>query len=206
MAKNNTKTKILDAAEGYFSTIGFAETSMRQITSKADVNLAAINYHFGSKKDLIKSVLDRYLSQFIPDLIAQLNSSTRDQHNVKALFNCFKQPLLNLESINSKGTTRFLQLLGRGYIDFQGHLRTFITEKYQSELQQIQQAFHLVMPELPPGEIFWRLHFSLGTAAFTLAASHALTDIAEADFAQSLHTEDIIDRLLPFLAAGFANQ
>ena len=49
MAQSETVERILDAAEQLFAERGFAETSLRLITSKAGVNLAAVNYHFGSK-------------------------------------------------------------------------------------------------------------------------------------------------------------
>ena len=52
----DTKEKILDAAERLFAEHGFASTSMRDITTEADVNLAAVNYHFGSKLALLQAV------------------------------------------------------------------------------------------------------------------------------------------------------
>ena len=44
MAQPDTVQRILDAAESLFADKGFAETSLRQITGKAQVNLAAVNY------------------------------------------------------------------------------------------------------------------------------------------------------------------
>lgn len=64
MAQTDTVTRILDTAEVLFAERGFAETSLRTITSKARVNLAAVNYHFGSKKSLIQAVFARYLDPF----------------------------------------------------------------------------------------------------------------------------------------------
>src|SRR5690554_3439746 len=64
MAQSDTVTRILDTAEVLFAERGFAETSLRTITSKARVNLAAVNYHFGSKKALIQAVFARYLDPF----------------------------------------------------------------------------------------------------------------------------------------------
>ena len=64
MAQTDTVTRILDTAEVLFAERGFAETSLRNITSKAKVNLAAVNYHFGSKKSLIQAVFARYLDPF----------------------------------------------------------------------------------------------------------------------------------------------
>src|ERR1044071_4696405 len=57
--KGDTKTRILDAAEKLFGMNGFDGTSLREITTEADVNLAAINYHFQSKDSLIDSIVAR---------------------------------------------------------------------------------------------------------------------------------------------------
>ena len=205
--KITTKDKILNAAEVLFANAGFAETSMREITAKASVNLASVNYHFGSKKSLITAVVDRYLERFIPLLLKEIETLELAQkpYSVAELFACFKSPLLALDAINKDGSVSFLKLIGRGYVDFQGHLRRFITDKYGTELSVIQQCFHKTMPNLSPSEVFWRLHFTIGTSVFTLAASEALIDISRADFEQEMTTELIVDQLLPYLAAGFAN-
>ncbi|TVP55269.1 MAG: TetR/AcrR family transcriptional regulator, partial [Halomonadaceae bacterium] len=64
MAQSETVDRILDAAEELFAERGFSETSLRMITSHARVNLAAVNYHFGSKKALIQAVFARFLTPF----------------------------------------------------------------------------------------------------------------------------------------------
>ena len=55
----STKERILGAAEELFAQHGFAGTSLRQVTSRADVNIAAVNYHFGSKENLVNEVFRR---------------------------------------------------------------------------------------------------------------------------------------------------
>ncbi len=55
----DTKTRILDTAEKLFGENGFDATSLRDITAQADVNLAAVNYHFQSKDSLIDAVIAR---------------------------------------------------------------------------------------------------------------------------------------------------
>ncbi|MCF5816969.1 TetR family transcriptional regulator, partial [Pseudomonas sp. PA-1-2A] len=72
MAQSETVERILDAAEQLFAEKGFAETSLRLITSKAGVNLAAVNYHFGSKKALIQAVFSRFLGPFCASLDREL--------------------------------------------------------------------------------------------------------------------------------------
>lgn len=59
----STKQRILEAAEDLFARHGFTGTSLRQVTSAAKVNLAAVNYHFGSKDHLIEEVLRRRLDE-----------------------------------------------------------------------------------------------------------------------------------------------
>ena len=66
----DTKKRILDTAEGLFAEHGFPATSMRDITNAAGVNLAAINYHFGSKESLLIAVLQR---RTLPINIARLS-------------------------------------------------------------------------------------------------------------------------------------
>ena len=79
MAQATTMERILDAAELLFADKGFEETSLRTITSKAKVNLAAVNYHFGSKKTLIQAVFSRFLDPFCQGLGAQLDALTEQQ-------------------------------------------------------------------------------------------------------------------------------
>ena len=59
----STKDRILSAAEALFAEFGFVGTSLRQVTSRADVNLAAVNYHFGSKDNLVAEVFRRRMDE-----------------------------------------------------------------------------------------------------------------------------------------------
>ncbi len=61
MSQTDTKTRIMDAAEQLFARDGFHSTSLRGLTELANVNLAAVNYHFGSKEGLLQAVFARRL-------------------------------------------------------------------------------------------------------------------------------------------------
>lgn len=202
--KVETKTKILNAAERLFAERGFSDTSLRLITSRAEVNLASVNYHFGSKKELIQAVLARYLEVFMPRLADSLDAlqDTDAANDQSAVFGCLVEPLLQLNHFRNHGTRVFLQLLGRGYIESQGHLRWFITTHYGEVMKSFDRAVQIANPHLSKAEIFWRLHFTLGTVVFTMASSDALQDIAKADFGQDVDIEELIHRLIPFISAG----
>ena len=75
----DTRERILDVAEYEFMSYGYEGTSMRMITSKAEVNLAAINYHFGSKKALIQAVFSRFLGPFCVSLERELERRVKER-------------------------------------------------------------------------------------------------------------------------------
>src|SRR5438477_10086046 len=74
-----TKERILDAAESLFMEHGFEATTLRSITAAAAVNLAAVNYHFGSKEELFQAVLTRRLDPMNAERMALLDQYERDQ-------------------------------------------------------------------------------------------------------------------------------
>jgi AcrR family transcriptional regulator len=199
-----TKNKILDAAEVLFADTGFNGTSLREITSTANVNLAAVNYHFGSKKELIKAVMSRYMDELSPKLEGALSVILQDENkpNLDEVFLAFIEPLLYLNEFRPNGTSKFLQLLGRGYTDSQGFLRWFLTTQYPNVFTYFTQAVHKAYPELTTEEMFWRLHFTMGTIVFTMSSSDALMDIARNDFNNDLTIETLINKVIPYVSAG----
>ena len=70
MPSDRTRTAILEAAERLYADRGFADVTLRDIVAAAGVNLAAVNYHFGSKDELIAELfVTRSLALNQPGLI-----------------------------------------------------------------------------------------------------------------------------------------
>lgn len=202
--RSSTKEKILDVAEGLFAEYGFNDTSLRTITSKAGVNLASVNYHFGDKKTLVRAVLNRYLEAFMPEMKQSLERlNERDDYDMAEVFEALRAPLRSLSELRPNGTSRFMLLIGRGYTDVQGHLRWFITNRYDV-LTLFTDSVLKANPNLTRETLFWRLHFTLGTCVFTMASSQALAEIAENDFGSKVDPKSVVDQLIPYLAAGVA--
>ncbi|MEF2506995.1 TetR/AcrR family transcriptional regulator [Vibrio mimicus] len=203
--RSSTKEKILDVAEGLFAEYGFNDTSLRTITSKAGVNLASVNYHFGDKKTLVRAVLNRYLEAFMPEMKQSLELlNERDDYDMAEVFEALRVPLRSLNELRPNGTSRFMLLIGRGYTDVQGHLRWFITNRYNDVLTLFTNSVLKANPSLTRETLFWRLHFTLGTCVFTMASSQALAEIAENDFGNKVDPKSVVDQLIPYLAAGVA--
>ncbi|HFF3851881.1 TPA: TetR/AcrR family transcriptional regulator [Vibrio cholerae O1] len=203
--RSSTKEKILDVAEGLFAEYGFNDTSLRTITSKAGVNLASVNYHFGDKKTLVRAVLNRYLEAFMPEMKQSLERlNERDDYDMAEVFEALRAPLRSLSELRPNGTSRFMLLIGRGYTDVQGHLRWFITNRYNDVLTLFTDSVLKANPNLTRETLFWRLHFTLDTCVFTMASSQALAEIAENDFGSKVDPKSVVDQLIPYLAAGVA--
>ncbi|WP_032473648.1 TetR/AcrR family transcriptional regulator [Vibrio cholerae] len=202
--RSSTKEKILDVAEGLFAEYGFNDTSLRTITSKAGVN-PSVNYHFGDKKTLVRAVLNRYLEAFMPEMKQSLERlNERDDYDMAEVFEALRAPLRSLSELRPNGTSRFMLLIGRGYTDVQGHLRWFITNRYNDVLTLFTDSVLKANPNLTRETLFWRLHFTLGTCVFTMASSQALAEIAENDFGSKVDPKSVVDQLIPYLAAGVA--
>lgn len=203
MGQKDTVTKILDAAEGLFAEQGFAETSLRSITSKADVNLAAVNYHFGSKKALIQAVFARYLDPFIESLgrsIDQMHQS--EPLELEQVLNLLVDLIVATPARHNNDLSLFMKLLGLAYNQSQGHLKRYLIESYGRVFYRYFLILRESCPELPPVDLFWRTYFVLGSAVFTLSGFETLQAIAKRDLAIDETMESVLRRMVPFMAAG----
>jgi AcrR family transcriptional regulator len=201
-----TKEKILDAAEGLFMEHGFEATSLRAITAAAVVNLAAVNYHFGSKEELFQTVLTRRLdpmNQKRVDLLTRLErDAASDALPCDRILSAMFIPALELARDPERGGKNFLRLLGRAYADPAPFIRKFLAGQYAVMIARFKAAFGRALPDLPKKELSWRLHFIMGALSYTLAGTDALRLIAELTPAESGNDELLLRRLAPFLLAG----
>jgi AcrR family transcriptional regulator len=201
----DTKTRILDAAERLFVEHGFEATSLRSLTSAAGVNLAAVNYHFGSKEELFQAVLTRRLDPMNQERIDLLGRIEREAGGralscEKILF-AMLIPALKLARDEKRGGKNFLRLLGRAYADPAPFIRHFLSDQYAGMIGRYKEAFLKALPHLSRQELTWRLHFVMGALSYTLAGTVALKLFAEATSTTN-NDELLLQRLAPFLVAG----
>lgn len=206
MAQKDTVTSLLDAAEELFSERGFAETSLRNITTRAGVNLAAVNYHFGSKKALIQAVFARFLKPFCEQLEGQLSAlKTRKADTVvsfEELLMLISHTALKAGQDSPRKLGIFMRLLGLAYSQGQGHLRRFLQKEYAPVFSAFMDSVKTASPNLTDEERFWRIHFMLGATIFTLSGADSLSAMAKHDLGKGSNIAQVIERLIPFLVAG----
>ena len=202
----DTKTRILDAAEQLFMEHGFEATSLRSLTSAASVNLAAVNYHFGSKEELFQAVLTRRLDPMNQERIELLTRLERESAGKplsceKILF-AMLIPALKLARDERRGGKNFLRLVGRAYADPAPFIRHFLSEQYAGMIGRYKEAFLKALPHLARQELTWRLHFVMGAISYTLAGTDAHKLFAQVAPNEKENDELLLQRLAPFLVAG----
>ncbi len=198
-----TKERILDAAEALFAEHGFEPTSLRMITAAAGVNLAAVNYHFRSKDDLIRAVLARRIGPLnqkrLELLKAQLSADGSNPPSLEGVIRAFVEPIVMLRrDAPSAGVGR---LFGRTYVDPSGTARRAFFDLMREIGRPFTEAFRKVLPGVPQVELLWRMHFSVGVLAHTLAGTEHLITIS-GGLCDPSDAEGIIQRMVAFIAAG----
>lgn len=200
MAQSETVERILDAAEQLFAERGFAETSLRLITSKAGVNLAAVNYHFGSKKALIQAVFSRFLGPFCASLERELErrrAKPEQKPSLEELLEMLVEQALAVQPRSNNDLSIFMRLLGTAFS--QSGATCGVTEDmYGKVFRRYMLLVNEAAPRIPPLELFWRVHFMLGAAAFSMSGIKALRAIAETDFGINTSIEQVMRLMVPF--------
>jgi AcrR family transcriptional regulator len=177
---------------------------MRQLTSRAGVNLAAVNYHFGSKDALIEAVFRRRLDPMNAARIAELEALEKDGRAAapEAIIRAFVGPSLRMIEDGKSGGRNFIRLLGRTYTDPAKGIRALIGQMYAPAMERYKRALQRALPQMPADELVWRMHFMFGTLAYTLAATDTVQLIAGCKPEDRYDARLLEERLTAFLAAG----
>jgi AcrR family transcriptional regulator len=194
-APSGTKSKILDAAEKLFGQNGFDATSLRDITQAAQVNLAAVNYHFQSKESLIDAVILRRLEPVNRRRMAMLDAAGVSP-TLEQIIEAFVSPVLEAD------VSYAARLIGRVL----SNPALFAVRIFQAHLapvaQRFDQAFAVALPDIPPEERFWRLHFMAGAMTHLLTLWDVLPLMTPVPI-EPIRRRALVSRMVHFLAGGF---
>ncbi len=203
-AKQDTSTRILDVAEKLFIEHGFEATSLRMITQQAEVNLAAVNYHFGSKDALLQQAVIRRLGPWNQACIVELDQleSSETPPTVESLVMGFIRPSLALSRDPARGGAMFVRLLSRTFIENHKLLRDAIPDEHSEFVHRYSIAFSKVLP-LSRDELAWRLHFSFSLMFNAFAGNDVLKVFIKKPLMVTAREADVVARhLVPFVVAG----
>jgi len=195
----STRERILGVAETLFARHGFAGASLRQVTAAAKVNLAAVNYHFGSKESLIEEVFRRRLDELNRQRLAALATVEAGEPTLEDVLDAFIRPALE-QSMDAAGGAAFVRVLARAYAEHDERLRKFLSDNYGHVLREFAVAFGRLLPHLEKEELYWRLDFITG------ALTHSMADFGpmkrRGQVSEEAHRERAAEHLIRFAVAG----
>ncbi len=149
--------------------------------------------------------MSRYMNELSPNLSATLASvCALEKPNLTQVFSAFVAPLVSLNDFRENGTAIFLLLLGRGYSDSQGFLRWFLTTRYPEVMEKLYHGRKKSLSRTKSRRDVLALTFHHGTVVFTMSSSKALIDIALNDYQKDVSITHIIEKIIPYVAAGVA--
>jgi len=206
MSHPDTKERILDAAERLFAAQGFHTTSLRAITAEAAANVAAVNYHFGSKDGLIEAIFERRLGPLneerargIQAALARASAAGAAPALEEVLWG-FVEPSLRFRD-TATGAREFLTLVGRALFEPDEGVRAVFFRLMGPVFRLLWEALAEALPGLPPEDLSWRLQLAMGAMGRAMCMPEKL-QLAPVDVAGPLEGEAAVRTLVSFLAAG----
>ena len=201
---------MLEAAEWLFIEHGYEAMSLRHITARAGANLAAVNYHFGSKEALVQELLSQRLDRLNRERL-QLLSAYEDQNpgrlDATTILGVLFVPAFRL-SHGDMGGPAFMRLLGRVYSDPSPFIRSHLQEHYRSDFRDVfSRPSRALCPRCQRHELGLRLHFALKALSGMLAGEDMQELIASITKGESINDAELLARLIslisPILTAPF---
>lgn len=195
-----TKVRILDAAERLIAERGL-EVSLRTITAEAEVNLAAVNYHFQSKDALIDAVIARRIEPINRARLERLNALEREHsHNglpLEAVLEAFLAPVTQMGCDEPARV-----LFGRFYGQPEEFLNRIFNRHLQPVMERFRAALARALPGLPAADQICCILFTAGAMVHVMSWSRLL-GVISGGAVDPADTQSLASRIVAFAAGGF---
>lgn len=201
---SDTKTRLLRVAERMFADQGFNGVSLRQLTAAAGVNLAAVNYHFGSKEGLLAAIFESRCRPMNEERLARLEACAEEPGKppvLEQIIAAFIAPALSSTSDVAGGAT-FTRLRAVLSVEHNELARNLIAKYFDTTSTRFVAALARALPHLSHAEVFWRFHFLLGALYYTMINPGRIEHLSNG-ICDASDVDAVMTQMVPFLAAGF---
>jgi AcrR family transcriptional regulator len=198
-----TKAHVFVAAERLFALHGFQNVSVRDITAEAGVNLASVNYHFGSKDALLFEIFRRRTAELNRERARMLHEATDRAHGrppVRDILRALFEPPLRWSAPDHPRRIS-VQFIIRARSEGNEAMREVLRSDV-SHLRRFADALLAARPDLPPEDVYWRLHFCLGMTHNNRFAEFDRLHVLSEGLTREADTERLLGRMLDFAEAG----
>jgi AcrR family transcriptional regulator len=181
MPSDQTRSAILAAAERLYAERGFSDVTLRDIVSEANVNLAAVNYHFGSKDELIAELFVTRSLALNRERLRELRMAEEQgggRAEIAEVLRALVGPTLRgcLGPENERSTAARFMI--RVSIESVPPIRR-IRNREIDHLRKFIAAMRRALPVHSDVELYWGLHFTLAMAQQTVRDSERLAKLSD---------------------------
>jgi len=198
------RERILEVAERLFAEYGMSGVGLRAISAEAQVNLASIAYHFGSKDGLLEALFAQRAAPIAQErlrLLAQCYETSAEP-KLEDILEAFLRPALVLGMQPQFGGPAFVKLRARLATEPEALSRKILSKAFDESSRKFMDALADALPELPRAEVEWRFHFMLGAMFYTMADSGRIQALTKGRVDPG-NVKRALAHMIPFLAAGF---
>lgn len=207
IALGDTKHRLLEAMAVLFIEHGYEALLLRQITERAEANLAAVNYHFGGKEGLMRALLAQQLEPLNErrlQLLAACQQHAGGPLSCEAVLGVLFAPTLELEQSGPPGAERFsfVRFLSRVYSDTSPFIQAYLQEHYRPVFDRFFEAFATALPALPRSELGLRLRLALRAISGVMAGTELGQLRETASLGRPSSDTELMARLIGLVAAA----
>ena len=203
---NETQIKILEAAESEVADYGFAGASIRNITQRAGVNVAAINYHFGSKEELIKAL---FRDRIKPINDYRLESLRKAQErapdgivSTEELVDILVRPAV--AKMMSKEGRRFVQAIARCMSEPTDFMCDLDEELFKEMFHSFLAAFQKALPEHDSETLLNKMNFIICSMVGFMMHFPRIEQLVGKQMSGE-ESEILLDQYIDFIATGIGS-
>jgi AcrR family transcriptional regulator len=193
-----TKEQILDVAERHFAAYGFAGASLRAIIKDAQVNVAAVAYHYGNKEDLFDAVVRRFAVPVVTEQLRVLDSM--ETATLTAVLEAFYLPPLKVIKSKGRGGQTLALFLGRMQTE-PDPIFSMVDEHFRECRNRFVSAFSECMPAASESDLQWNFEFMLSLIVCFLTRHGEIRKRYAA--AGDWTPEEAAARMIGFCQSGF---
>jgi len=200
------RTSILDAAEELFAREGPAAVTLRSIAAAADVNVAAVNYYFGSKEKLFEEMFLRRIVPLNEERLMRLTaclSGTDAKPTLQDIVTAYVMPALQLTDAASASARAIVVQYSLGRVLAIPEVNEMLVRYYARVREAFVAALREAVPHLAPHEVVWRYYWMGGSLMVALAVPSGMVDPSGTATEEFSH-DSMQANLVGFLVQGIS--
>lgn len=204
--REESRERILDAAEELFAKRGFYGVTLREVATLAQADTALVHYYFDSKGGLFDSVIARRAQEVNSRRLRSLEAYEREAHatlTAAGVLGAYLRPTFDFIMSGDPGARNYGAVIAKANASASVDDVNVAISPFDPVVHKLVGLLRRVRPECAEIDIYWFYHMLSGAITLSLAETGRI-DILSNGRCRSDDTATILERMIEIFAAGFA--